>query len=201
MVVVALAVILSDPDAEATKVTAKVFEAPIAKRPAAHLTVLDVGCVQPVGNGPDTAMLEGNESVTVAVFAASGPLFDTEEFTVKGTVCVAVAGAVTLPATSESGRTVILTLLPPVDIFHPSFVDPMAWVLSTMNEPDCVPVVVINMTAVPTAGMYPEANAMATWPPTLVGVEDARVPCADGPTSKASVPFLVRVSPPVTVNL
>jgi hypothetical protein len=197
-----VAVIVSDPDAEATKVTAKVFEALIAKkRPAAHVTVLDVGCVQPVGNDPETAMLEGNESVTVAEFAASGPLFDTEEFTVKGTVCVAVAGAVTLPATSESGRTVILTLLPLVDIFHPSFVDPMAWVLSTMNEPDFGPVVVINVTAVPTAGMYPEGNAMATWPPTFVGAEDVRVPCADAPTSKASVPLLVRVSPPVTVNV
>lgn len=201
MAVAALAVIVSDPDAEATKVTAKVFEAPIAKRPAAHSTVLEVGCVQPVGKDPETAMLEGNESVTAAEFAASGPLFDTEEFTVKGTVCVAVAGAVTLPATSESGRTVIVTLLPLVDIFHPSLVDPMAWVLSTMNEPDFGPVVVINVTAVPTDGMYPEANAMVTWPPTLVGVEDVRVPCADAPTSKASVPLLVRVSPPVTVNV
>jgi hypothetical protein len=109
LVVVALAVIVSDPDAEATKVTAKVFESFIAKMPAPHFTVLDVGCIQPVGNEPETAMPEGNESVTVAEAAVSGPLFDTEEFTVNGTVCVAVAGAVTLPATSESGRTLIVT--------------------------------------------------------------------------------------------
>jgi hypothetical protein len=201
LAVAALAVIVSDPDAEATKVTGKIFEAPVAKRPAAHFTVLEVGCVHPVGKDPETAMLEGSESVTTAEFAASGPLFDTDAFTVNGTVWVAVAGAVMLPATSESGRTVIVTLLPLVAIFHPVFVDPMAWVLSTMNEPDCVPVVVISVTAVPTAGVYPEANAMATWPPSFVGVEDVSVPCADALTSKASVPLFVRVSPPVTLNV
>src|ERR1019366_7998094 len=61
LAVAALAVIVSDPDAEATKVTGKIFEAPVAKRPAAHFTVLEVGCVHPVGKDPETAMLEGSE--------------------------------------------------------------------------------------------------------------------------------------------
>jgi hypothetical protein len=151
--VVALAVMVSDPDAEATRATAKVFLALVAKLPAVHFTVVVVGWVQPAGSDPETATSVGSVSVTAAELAASGPLLDTDAFTVKGMVWVAVAGAVRLPATSESGRTVTVTLLPLVAILHPVLVEPMIWVLSTMNEPDCVPVVVTSVTAVPTAGV------------------------------------------------
>ena len=76
----------------------------------------------------------------------------TDAFTVKGRVWVAEAGAAMVPATSERGRSVTTTLLPALDIFHPVVVVPMIWLLSTMNEPDWVPVVVTRVTAVPTDG-------------------------------------------------